>query len=122
MPAWAQKARVRFTFVCASTKPIGVVVVAKLGTGDWVQTGLLVAEVQLTPYGAQSAPLQTEIGLIMTKPFTGVVVANWANAVPLIKNAAAETNIACAIERQRGLKFPMFCLPPLGARKKAPQI
>jgi hypothetical protein len=88
-----------------------VVVVAKLGAGDWVQTGLLVAEVQLTPYGAQSAPLQTEIGLIMTKPFTGVVEANWANAVPLIKNAAAENNITCAIERQRSFKFLMLHLP-----------
>src|SRR5215469_5919713 len=109
MPAWAQKARVRFTFVSVSTKPIGVVVVAKLGAGDWVQTGFPVAEVQLTPYGAQIPLLQTEIGLIMTKPFTGVV---WASAVPHTRKAAAGNSITCAIERQCGLKFPMFCLPP----------
>jgi len=91
-----------------STKPIGVVVVAKLGAGDWVQTGLPVAEVQLTPYGAQSPPLQTEIGLIMTKPFTGVV---WASAVLHARNAAAESDNPCANERHRIFKFPMV-LPP----------
>src|SRR5215472_8868950 len=109
MPACAQKARVRFTFVVVSTKPIGVVVVAKLGAGDWVQTGFPVAEVQLTPYGAQIPLLQTEIGLIMTKPFTGVVEANWARAVPHTRSAAVENNIACPIARQRSLKFLMLC-------------
>jgi hypothetical protein len=59
--------------VPASTKPIGVVVVAELGAGDLVQAGVPPVEVQLTPYVAQLLPLQTEIGLIMTKPFTGVI-------------------------------------------------
>jgi hypothetical protein len=85
-----------------------VFTVAELGAGDWVQTGFKLAEVQLTPYGAQSPPLQTEIGLIMTKPFTG---GFWASAVLHTRNAAAENNITCAIERQRNLKFPMVCLP-----------
>src|SRR6266481_4399377 len=119
MPAWAQKARVRFTFVSVSTKPIGVVVVAKLGAGDWVQTGLPVAEVQLTPYGAQSPPLQTEIGLIMTKPFTGVV---WASAVLHARNAAAESDNPCANERQRSLKFPMLRLPSVRCVEIAPNF
>jgi hypothetical protein len=94
-----------------STKPIAVLVVAELGTGDLVQFGEVVplGDVQLMPYVAQLLPLQTEIGLIMTKPFTGVVPAS---AVPRTRNAAAENNITCAIERQRSLKFPMFCLPP----------
>src|SRR5215469_1358157 len=105
MPACAQKARVRFTFVVVSTKPIAVLVVAELGAGDLVQFGEVVplGDVQLMPYVAQLLPLQTEIGLIMTKPFTGVV----PRAVPHTRNAAAENNMTCAIERQRGLKFPM---------------
>jgi hypothetical protein len=81
---------------------------AKLGAGDWVQTGLLVADVQLAPYGAQIPPLQTEIGLIMTKPFTG---GAWASAVLHARNAATETNIACANERQPNLKYRMLRLP-----------
>src|SRR5262249_51787958 len=111
MPAWAQKTRVRFRFVLASTKPIGVVVVAELGAGDLVQAGVppaVVDGVQLTPYVAQLLPLQTEIGLIMTKPFTGLF---WASAVPHQDNRAAEINIACAIARQRSLKFLILHLP-----------
>jgi hypothetical protein len=84
-----------------------VVAVAKLGAGDLVQTGFPLVEVQLTPYGAQSPPLQTEIGLIMTKPFTGVFCASTG---PHSKNAAVENNITNAIERQGSFKFAMFCL------------
>src|SRR5215469_403612 len=110
MPACAQKARVRFTFVVVSTKPIAVLVVAELGAGDLVQFGEVVplGDVQLMPYVAQLLPLQTEIGLIMTNPFTGVVRAS---AVPHTRNAAAENNMTCAIERQRSFKFLMLCLP-----------
>jgi len=111
---------------------MGVVGVAEAGAGDLVQVGCVVAVddgVQLTPYVAygvrQPLPLQTtEIGLIMIKPFTGVV---WASAVPHQDNTAAETNIACAIERQRSLKFLMLLSPSVRyasvrARKKLPQI
>src|SRR5260370_29821059 len=109
MPACAQKARVRFTFVSASTNPMGVVVLA--GRVDWVQTCVPVAEVHLRPNGAPSlVPLShTVIGFITTKPFTGVVT--WASAVPHIKNAAVENSITCAIARQHSLKFRMLCLP-----------
>jgi hypothetical protein len=116
MPAWAQKARVRFTFVSASTKPIGVVVVAELGAGDLVQTGVPLVEVHLTPYGAQSPPLQTEIGLIMTKPLTGVFCAS-----AVLHTRKAENKIVCAIKPQRGFKFAMVRLP-LVKCGKMPQI
>jgi hypothetical protein len=97
--------------------------VAELGAGDLVQTGVKLFEVQLMPYGAQTPPLQTEIGLIMTKPFTGV----WASAVPHTRNAATENNIACAIKPQRSLKFHTICLPRPGPkmremRKDAPDL
>src|SRR5689334_8539591 len=92
-------------FVSLSTKPIAVLVVAELGAGDLVQTGVPLADVQVMPYGAQIPPLQTEIGLIMTNPFT------WASAVPHTRNAAAENNVTCAIAPQRSLKFLMIRLP-----------
>src|SRR6266550_6501299 len=113
MPACAKKARVRLTLVSASTKPIGVVAVAVLGVRDTVQLGFpavvpLVIVVQLAPNGVQTPLTHTEIGLITTKPFTGVGVVTWACAVPRTRNAAAENNIACAINPQRSLKF-MVC-------------
>src|SRR5437667_9327646 len=101
MPAWAQKARVRFTFVSASTKPMGVFRSAVSGVADWVQTWVPVP-VHFTPNGAQSPPAHTEIGLIMTKPFTGV--SPWASA-PHTKNAVVENNVTRAIARQHSLKL-----------------
>src|SRR5215472_9612171 len=111
MPVCSQIARVTFTFVAASTKPIGVVEVAWFGLGDalWSLNGAQPVELlgPVVPH--------TSIGWMTTYSVTGTA----ACACPPTMSAT-DNEINHDVPRGRGVHLLIASLPPQSVTSNTP--